>query len=171
MYHIYIDILTRLEKLTSAIRETRASRYNGAPLKPLDTIVLWCSRGFRGARNWAPMMPRNPSVWTPDGYSFYSLVPSRQCNVLPCKSLFIYLFYVPTMVQKLPHQVIANSNAINTLHFEAIYLSDRFQNNKNHPQMMSNFTVCSFHVSPNLSAIKICSRFSLFSKNNICIYF
>ena len=26
------------------------------PLKPLDIIVLWCSRGLRGILNWAPMI-------------------------------------------------------------------------------------------------------------------
>ena len=29
------------------------------PLKPLNTIVQWCTGGFRGPLNWAPMMPRD----------------------------------------------------------------------------------------------------------------
>ena len=30
-------------------------------LKPLGTIVLWCSRGFSGTINWVPMMSRDAS--------------------------------------------------------------------------------------------------------------
>ena len=44
---------SRLEKLTSAVRETGVSRYNGAllraPLKPPVTKVLWWSTCFRAA--------------------------------------------------------------------------------------------------------------------------
>ena len=32
------------------------------PLNPLNTIVLWCTGGFRGTLNWAPMMPRDASL-------------------------------------------------------------------------------------------------------------
>ena len=33
-----------------------------ASLKPFGRILLLCSRGFRGAHNWAPMMPRDVSL-------------------------------------------------------------------------------------------------------------
>ena len=32
------------------------------PLNPLNTIVLWCTGGFRGALNWAILMPRDASL-------------------------------------------------------------------------------------------------------------
>ena len=32
------------------------------PLNPLNTIVLWCTGGFRGALNWTPLMPRDASL-------------------------------------------------------------------------------------------------------------
>ena len=31
-------------------------------LNPLNTIVQWCTGDFRGALNWAPMMPRDASL-------------------------------------------------------------------------------------------------------------
>ena len=32
------------------------------PLNPINTIVLWCTGGFRGALNWSPLMPRDISL-------------------------------------------------------------------------------------------------------------
>ena len=31
-------------------------------INPLNVIVLWCTEGFRGALNWAPLMPRDASL-------------------------------------------------------------------------------------------------------------
>ena len=43
------------KKLILAVRETGVSRHNGvqlrAPLKPLNTIVLWCAGSFRAVLN------------------------------------------------------------------------------------------------------------------------
>ena len=51
----------RLEKYTSAERETCVSRHNGGPikgpLKPLNTIVLWCSKGFQDGPQFNPHDP------------------------------------------------------------------------------------------------------------------
>ena len=44
------------------------------PLKPLDIIVMWYSRGFRGDPNWSKMIPRYDNLWegcTPDNFLEY----------------------------------------------------------------------------------------------------
>ena len=50
---------SRLENITSAVREARASRNNGAQwkesLKPLGAMLPCCWRGFRGSLN--PSVP------------------------------------------------------------------------------------------------------------------
>ena len=60
----------------------QVSRHNGnsvkgplKPLKPLNTIVLWSTGFFKGALNWAPMIPRDaslPESYTSDRCSFSS---------------------------------------------------------------------------------------------------
>ena len=51
---------------TFAVRETDVSRHQGGPIEgPPETprtSVLWCTGGFRGALNWAPLMPRDVSL-------------------------------------------------------------------------------------------------------------
>ena len=58
-----------------------------APLKPLDTIVAWCSMGFRGPANRAFMMLR----W------LYSCMSVRCNNSKPCK-LSQDLFFEMSMI-------------------------------------------------------------------------
>ena len=54
-----------------------------APFKPLSTIVLWYMGGFKGAFNWAPVIPRDVSLsesCTSDRCCFSSL---EACQSLP----------------------------------------------------------------------------------------
>ena len=55
----------KLEKITSAVRETRISRENGVPnkgpIKSLNKIVLWRSKGIQGAPELVPMVSRGVS--------------------------------------------------------------------------------------------------------------
>ena len=48
------------------VRENDVSRHNGdelwVPFKHVNTIILWCTRGLRGALNRSPMMPRYASL-------------------------------------------------------------------------------------------------------------
>ena len=57
----------RLENLLFGLTEISASRCKGEvnwgpPRTPQFTTVLWGSRGFKGAVNLAPMMPRDASL-------------------------------------------------------------------------------------------------------------
>ena len=69
-----------LDKLTFPVRQPNVSRHNGAPiedpLKPLNTIVLWCTKGMNEVLNNSPMMPRDASLsdrYTSDRWCFSSL--------------------------------------------------------------------------------------------------
>ena len=73
------SIVSRLEKIASAVWETSVYRHNGGlikdSLKPISTIVLWRSGGFQGAFKWAPMMARDASFsdsYTSDRYDLFS---------------------------------------------------------------------------------------------------
>ena len=84
----------------------QVSRHNGnsvkgplKPLKPLNTIVLWSTGFFKGALNWAPMIPRDaslPESYTSDRCFFFQseqsneILPSRKLSSLrfPVKKLF-----------------------------------------------------------------------------------
>ena len=66
-----------LDKLTFPVRQPNVSRHNGAPiedpLKPLNTIVLWCTKGMNEVLNNSPMMPRDAILsdrYTSDRWCF-----------------------------------------------------------------------------------------------------
>ena len=62
----------RTAKIDIVSQHNEGTQLRG-PLKPLSTIMLWCSMGFRGAFNWMHMMPRDVSLsdsWMPDRCSF-----------------------------------------------------------------------------------------------------
>ena len=74
--HIYIYLLnqqTRKNYLRCP-RDWHLPRHNGSPIKgpskPLNTIVLYWSGVFMGARNWVPMMPIDASSLS-DNYSLF----------------------------------------------------------------------------------------------------
>jgi len=79
-YYPYPD----LKKITSGARETSVSQHHGASLKPFNAIVT-CEE-FQGALNWAPMVPRDASLF----YALYYLY-----NVQKIKRIrFVHLIVV-----------------------------------------------------------------------------
>ena len=76
------------EKFTQAVREAGVSGHNAVvPLKPLNAILLYCSRGLRGALNWAPMMPR--------GASLLEKLQSDRCSFSSLGDRNIHAYLIP----------------------------------------------------------------------------
>ena len=58
-----------------------------APLKTLNTTVLWCTGGFQGALNWAPWHRETPDSRTADRCFFFQSGCSGRCE----RNLFLDL--------------------------------------------------------------------------------
>lgn len=109
------------------------------PLEPLNTIVPWCLRGFRGDLNLTPMWPSLSDGWTPDGFSLF---------IYFIINLFIYNSFIYVQMHSGPAWCILyincsvlqkiilknNSNIIMEFHSEKNLISINFHLKKSLPK-------------------------------------
>jgi len=72
----------RLEKCTSAVLTPlgKVGSWIRAPLKPLDTIVLWCTGGFRRGPHWfSPLMISRDTIHREIFSKSYWIKPKSDC--------------------------------------------------------------------------------------------
>ena len=90
-----IPFETRMEINNFTVREAEVSGNNGganeSPRKPIDTIVLWCSRAFRGASISFP--------WCRETIVFLKVL-HRIVVVFPSLALRVGAFQIDVKIQK-----------------------------------------------------------------------